>query len=128
MQWQNSGGRNTLLHIWHSKVQGKLPESELSMRFGYKAFKAWLESKKPDEVVGYPGLGSQCPVACFYKQQMKAADVAVGDYAITWTNENGKFNERETPIWTMRFVKNVDRTYAHSITAGRALRLLKGCR
>lgn len=96
------------------------------MRFGKKAFKAWLQSKDPNDIVGYPGMGCDCPIAMFYKEKMGATAVTVSEYYIEWRKGDEVSNERDVPMWAVWFIERVDNTFAHTIKAYRALHLLKG--
>jgi hypothetical protein len=96
------------------------------IRFGKKAFKEWLSSKDPNDIVGYAGSGCDCPIATFYKEVMRADNIQVGEYWIDWVNRNGVERERETPTWAKHFIDRVDVTFKNHVKAYRALDQLRG--
>lgn len=83
-------------------------------------FKAWLESKRPREKVGYCSDPEKCPVAMFFNES----------YKLTWPVSVGKDDVRLDsknwllPGWTTRFIRRVDDSAYTEITAHLALKFL----
>ena len=92
-------------------------------------FKAWLESKKPMEVVGIRQESLFCPLAEFLtKEYANDADcIAVGEDLIEMLKD-GDVRGFTTPRWAIAFMHKIDASPVRRITAARALEILEGCK
>lgn len=115
------------------------------LKINKSAFKKWLESKKPNEIVGYPGNTGSCPIAQYlnYKNRNKLkdkvdkesfmdirvtafADIKVYDH--TFAKSNIPIITLLSPLsrisWNSEFVEKIDK-YKVPITAKKALKVLE---
>lgn len=98
------------------------------MNLEREAFKAWLESKEPDDIVGFCGSVYKCPVAEYVRASTGAHYVKV---AYDWaTIKQRKFYPPRAkgfvpPKWASEFASTVDdEATSRGITARRALEIL----
>jgi hypothetical protein len=73
-------------------------------------FKAWLESQKPNKVVGYVGSDSDCPLANYTKT--------------LWFKTTLTIEIPDQPKWMQVFVTKVDSLKTKTVSAKKALELL----
>jgi hypothetical protein len=88
------------------------------------AFRAWLEAKEPEEVVGEMRIHGQDPLSLFLKAHSPAAGIVVGWACV----DAGAFDSHEqrirVPEWAERFEAHVLVRSAPTITAAECLRIL----
>jgi len=83
-----------------------------------EAYKRWLESKAPDEVVGLPRDPARDPVANFLRERTKVQDIFVGPSRIfigqgrIWT-----------PLWVWQYIVELGKQ-TEPVTATQALEVL----
>lgn len=95
------------------------------MKLTQKGFRAWLESKHPQTVVGRSFEGRTCPIAKYLKDS-GANSPSVGrlSFTINYTTTNWQL---DLPRWATEFVGRVDGIGKHKpVTASRALKILDG--
>lgn len=95
------------------------------MKLTVKNFRAWLQSKKPDDVVGRICSCGSCPIALFAVSDKPPGTLAeVSDIQIA-VGTGLKREVYSTPTWAASFIYSVDRlrgtTYC---TARQALEVL----
>ena len=91
-----------------------------------KEFKAWLESKKPWQVVGLRDRFTLCPIARFLHQEKGIEHPGVRANSYGYYTKNGNRRGRKAPPWAEGFIHSVDFGPNTRITAARALKILEG--
>lgn len=98
------------------------------MRLNKPKFLAWLQAKRPEEVVGQNKDCHTCPVAKYYRDVTGGAEIVVfsdpnwGDYKV---DRGG--GARRAPAWAENFFRAVDGRPSANITAADAIAILAGC-
>jgi hypothetical protein len=70
-------------------------------------FKAWVESKKPGEIVGVREESTECPIACYLKEGLGFKGPSIDKEAFMDLD----FPDMEaipTPYWAEQFIERVD--------------------
>jgi hypothetical protein len=92
------------------------------MRLKRSKFKAWLQSKTPEQVVGRPGSLCQCPIANFHTE-VGGCEVVITDSSQGFRVDRGD-GRRVAPEWAQQFILGVDEE-KNPVTAGCALEILQ---
>jgi hypothetical protein len=95
-------------------------------KFSRALFKAWLQSKKPDEVVGNKCNCTRCPLAMYVRNAAPGGlvDVFVSDVLLC-----AKDKMIDTPLWAHKFIHSVDQLPGVvAVTAAQALEVLRTAR
>ena len=95
--------------------------------FSRKNFKAWLESKPAEQIVGVGHGEDSCPIATFLKEKLNQTSVNVTRGEICFDLATGDYDSFETPNWVREFVNAVDEDFerGHSVSAGQSLARLR---
>lgn len=98
------------------------------MKLVKQKFERWLQTKKPDEIVGNNRDCCGCPIAIYYAEASKGHEVSISEsrqydgYVI----DRG-WSKRPAPWWASQFIFKVDGEADHKITAARALEIVARC-
>lgn len=87
-------------------------------------FKAWLETKKPDDIVGKTRSACSCPLAKYLREQTgKVWFVGGSHYNYAGDYYRVDAESHTLPIWAESFMDKVDERGLHSdISADEALK------
>jgi hypothetical protein len=103
-------------------------KAELRTALARKRFLAWLKSKPEEEEVGRASSESNCPIACYLREQfvdMRGYSVDRGRILVE--DPNWEETEIATPQWAECFIEKVDKGRGF-VQARRALEVLDDCR
>ena len=96
------------------------------------AFQAWLESKHPRSYIGVVGDGDSCPIARYVKDITGYDDVEVSGVSIEINMRSNDYPDEYTctdlSAWAQNFIERIDSLDTFSVTAQRALKILKQSR
>ena len=93
------------------------------MRLDRRNFIAWLETKKPDEVVGRKRDCILCPLGQFFRE-VAGHDVVISENGNGWKIDRGN-GDRSLPWWAGNFAFRIDGEITDKITARQALHHLE---
>lgn len=99
-----------------------MTKSKLRKLLTKPKFRAWLEAKKPDAIVGFPRCSYNCPIGRYIRGG-RLENIRVDRHAVN-IPFGQRFILRE---WCTRFIGAVDGLAGGAVvTASRALRILDG--
>lgn len=80
-------------------------KGETKMKLRKYKFKAWLESFKPNQIVGESEDGHICPIANYLKSEGYELPFVESTY---YADESTRNPGAQCPIWARKFVQHVD--------------------
>lgn len=87
-----------------------------------QAFKEWLQSKNPTDVIGFKESATSCPIATFLREKTEYIDATVERDSILVSRPIKQ--SFRLLWWQENFIERADGSYDDEITAGRALDML----
>ena len=101
-----------------------LTKTRFKQRLTKTKFKKWLQSKKPNSIIGIARYACDCPIA-FYLENVNSRSITVCYDAYYETTPLSPIFY-SLPLWAIKFIDKIDEApMGHKISAKKALTILE---